>query len=120
MAETIASEVTTVAVGMDYDTDSAWVWTGEPDKLARDVEDNSTWFLAQVPTEIAERFQRALDEINAAVKAVHEAAGYDAEQNRLSKPCEGYTGEPTHTSRGVFLDDCDRCGWAIEEHPNAD
>ena len=115
-----ASETTTVAVGLDYETDSPWVWTGEADKLAQDVEDCSTWFVAEVPTEVAERFTKALDEINAATKAVHEAAGYDAANNRLASPCASYVGEPSRTSRGEFYDDCDRCGWEKESHPDAD
>lgn len=120
MPDTDVAARTTVAVGLDYDTDSPWVWVGDADKLARDCEDCSTWFLAEVPTAVAERFRLALDEINAAVGAVHEAAGYDRQNNRLAQPCASFVGEPLHTSRGVFYDDCDRCGWTMEEHPDAD
>lgn len=103
-----------VAVGLDYETDSPWVWTGP--KVEEDAEDATGWFVVEVPEAMAERFQKALAEIEAATTAIHEHVGYDAQWGRLREPCSDYTADEIVVGGRTFHDDCDRCGWKREEH----
>lgn len=103
-----------VAVGLDYETDSPWVWTG--DKVEEDCDDESGWFVVEVPEPMADRFKAAITEADEATKAIHEHAGYDRQWSRLGQACAEFTAEPVIVGGRTYHDDCDRCGWKKEDH----
>lgn len=106
--------LTKIAVGIDYETDQPWIWTGE--SVVEDCEDTAGWFVVEVPANLAAAFTSAVTALNAAVEVIHEHVGYDAQRTRLREPCNDYTGTPIVVGRRAFHDDCDRCGWKHEDH----
>jgi hypothetical protein len=110
-----ASEQTeTVWVGIDYESDSPWAYT-----VVKDHDDfEPPWVVAEAPASIVERFNRARLELDAALKALMEAVGYDGQNGRMKQVCDDYLGEPyTSPINGhVSWDDCRRCAWRWEEH----
>ena len=109
--------LTKVAVGLDYESDSPWVWTG--DKVEEDAEDVTGWFVVEVPTEMADRFKTAQAELEAALTAIHDHVGFDAQWSRLREQCGAYVGDVLTINGRDFWDDCKRCGWKRDEHTEA-
>lgn len=110
------SDTTRVAVGLDYETESPWVWTKDVDE---DAADASGWFAVDIPTALVDRFKAACAEYDAAIEAIHEHAGYDQQWHRLKQRCDGYRGDKLVIGGRDFWDDCQRCGWKREDHPEA-
>lgn len=102
----------TIAVGLDYETDQPWVWTGA--RVVDDAEDATGWFVVEVPAAMAERFEAAKEELDAAVEAIHGHVGYVGD--RLREPCREYVGRSVTIGSKTFDDPCDGCGWKPTEH----
>ncbi|MGE3835889.1 MAG: hypothetical protein AB7H43_14060 [Acidimicrobiia bacterium] len=84
--------------------------------MVDDANDSSGWFVVDVPSELAAMFEQANADLDRAVKAIHDHAGYDPAKQRLRGPCGEYVGRSVTINGRVFEDDCDACGWTREEH----
>lgn len=84
-------ETRKIAIGNEYENEMGrpWAYTD-----LSDIErfEDSDWFIVDLPAKLVDAFEAARAEIDRAVKALIDAAGFDPAASRMVTVCSEYRG----------------------------